>query len=97
MKSAVSPAKGRTVPSSAAAVSSRRRDVVPTATMRPPAARAALSGGGGIGGDLAPFGVHAVLGGVVGLDGQEGAGADVQRDEMAGDAPRVQGLQQRRA
>src|SRR5690606_19181891 len=35
--------------------------------------------GGGLGPDLAPLGVHAVGGDVIDLDGQEGAGADVQR------------------
>ena len=40
-----------------------------------------VEGVGGFGGDLAPFGVHAVLGRVLGLHRQEGAGADVQRDE----------------
>ena len=50
--------------------------------------------GRGLRGDLAPLGVHAVLARVLGLDGQEGAGAHVQRHEMAGDAARVQRRQQ---
>ena len=41
----------------------------------------AIEGGGRLGGDLAPLGVHAVFGDVLGLDRQEGAGADVQGDE----------------
>ena len=43
MKIAVSPAKGRIVPSGSAALSSSRSEVVPTATIRPPLARAAFS------------------------------------------------------
>src|SRR5690606_28062716 len=43
-------------------------------------------GGRGLGGDLAPLGVHAVLGDVLDLHGQEGAGADVQSDARGGDA-----------
>ena len=62
--------------------------------MRPPAARAALSALGGRRGDLAPFGVHAVIGRVVGLHRQEGAGADVQRHEVPRDAARLERRQQ---
>ena len=69
-----------------AALSSSRSDVVPTATMRPPAARAALRRVGGLGVDIAPFGMHRVVLGVVGLDRQERAGADMQRHEMPFDA-----------
>ena len=73
MKIAVSPANGRIVPSSSAALSSSRSDVVPTATIRPPFARAAFSAVRGRRGDRPPFGMHAVVGGVVGLDRQERA------------------------
>src|SRR5428012_11555 len=52
MNSAVSPAKGFSVPSAPAALSRRRSEVEPVATMRPPPARAALNaaraGGGRI-------------------------------------------------
>src|SRR2546421_482416 len=43
----------------------------------------AIEGRGRLGGNLTPFGVHAMLRRVIGLDGQEGAGADMQRDAMA--------------
>ena len=97
MKIEVSPAKGRTCPSSSAALSSRRSAVVPTATIRPPAARAAFSASAVVGRHLAVLGMHAVLGHVVGLHRQEGAGADVQGDEVLADTPFGQGRQQRRA
>ncbi len=45
-------------------------------------------GGGGV--DPAPFGVHPVFGGVVGLDRQEGARADMQRQRGVADAARAQ-------
>lgn len=38
--------------------------------------------------------MHLVIGGIVGLDGQEGAGADVQRDEMAFDAGAIERIEQ---
>ena len=83
----------RAMPSAPAALSSSRSDVVPTATMRPPARARGIERRGRLGGDLAPFGVHAVLGRVVGLHRQEGAGADVQRHEVPGDAARLQRAQ----
>ena len=42
-------------------------------------------GGGGV--DPAPFGVHPVVVGVVGLDRQEGARADVERQRRRGRSP----------
>ena len=69
-----------------AALSSSRSEVVPTATMRPPFARAALSAAAVAARDAAPFGMHLVSAGVVGLDRQEGAGADMQRDLVQADA-----------
>ena len=57
--------------------------MVPTATTRPPAARALVQRRRNLRPYLAPFGMHAVLGRVVGLDGQEGAGPDVQRHGVA--------------
>ncbi|MNT08076.1 hypothetical protein D3C72_1428050 [compost metagenome] len=53
-----------------------------------------VQGGGGLGRDLAPLGVHLVVGGVIGLDRQEGAGADVQGHGVGGDAARANGVQQ---
>ena len=67
-----------------------RSDVVPTATMRPPAARAALSAARRGARHLAPLGVHLVRARVLRLDGEERAGADVQRHEVARDAARVE-------
>ena len=69
---------------------------MPTATTRPPAARAALIAAAACGGDLAAFGMHAVLRDVVGAHRQEGAGADMQRDGDALDAALLQRLEQRR-
>ena len=51
--------------------------------MRPPFGARAIEGVGGLGGNLAPLGVHAVIGRVLRLDRQERAGADVQRHEVA--------------
>ncbi len=50
-------------------------------------------GGGGLG-HLAPFGVHEVARGVLGLDRGEGAGADMERDEAAPDPGRIQAGEQ---
>ena len=55
-----------------------------------------IQGRGGIGGDHAPFGVHPVVGRVVGLDRQEGAGPDMQGQGMGRDATGLQGLHQGR-
>ena len=52
----------------------------------PPAGRAhgvQPVGGGGV--DPAPFGVHHMVGGVVGLDRQEGARADMERQRFVAD------------
>ncbi len=40
----------------------------------------------------APFRMHDMAFGIVGLDRQEGAGADVQRDDMHDNTPRLQPL-----
>ncbi len=77
------------VPSSAAALSRSRSEVEPTATMRPPRFRASLSEVRSLGGHLAPFRVHLVVDGVVDLDRQEGAGADMQRHTMQSDTARA--------
>ena len=49
---------------------------------------------GGVGGYLAPLRVHAMLGRVLGFDRQERAGTDMQRDEMARDAARIERREQ---
>ena len=60
MNNRVSPAKGRTFPSSVAALSSRRRLVVPAATIRPPACRVAAMRLA-VSAESTPFGVHLVV------------------------------------
>ena len=74
------------MPSSPAALSSSRSAVVPTRRCARRRARAAFSASAVSALDRAPFGMHPVVFGVVGLDRQEGAGADMQRDAYA--APR---------
>ena len=86
IKRFVSPEKGRMRPLSSAAVSSRRRLVVPTATTRPPAARVRSTAAMAVASISPHFGMHHVIPGVVGLDRQEGAGADMQRDGDPRDA-----------
>ena len=93
MKAVLSPEQGTIWPPWAAATDSRvRTEVEPTATTRPPAARVwrmrsavAWEVGGGLG-DVVALGVHAVVFDALGLDGAEGAGADVEGDEGAADA-----------
>ena len=58
--------------------------------MRPPLARAALSAAAASGRHRAELRVHAVLVGVLGLHGQESAGADMEGDEDAPDAALVE-------
>ena len=94
MKRSTSPENGATVPSSAAALSSRRHDRGAHRDDAPAGRAAGVDGGGGIGGQLAGFGVHRVVGGVVRRDGQERAGTHVQGDKAPGDAARVERLQQ---
>ena len=79
-----------------AALSSSRSDVVPTATTRLPRARAAFTRRGRRVGDLAGFGMHLVVGGVVGLDRQKGSRPDMQRHEMPLDALGVERREQLR-
>ena len=74
--------EGRSVPSSSAALSSSRSAVVPTATIRPPAAARGVQRARPWRPRPRRLGVHAVVGDVLGLHRQEGAGADVQRHEM---------------
>jgi len=69
MNNRVSPAKGRTFPSSVAALSSRRRLVVPAATIRPPACRVAAMRPA-VSAESTPFGVHLVVARVGGLLGK---------------------------
>ena len=69
--------------------------MVPTATMRPPAARVLRDRRRGGRVDRADFGMHAWSLGILGLDRQEGAGADMQGDGDPRDAARLQGRQQR--
>ena len=62
---------------------------------QPPAPRSRCVeaiGGGSV--DPAPFGMHPMVGGVVDLDRQEGPGADVKRQRLASDPPRVDRLDQ---
>jgi hypothetical protein len=87
--------EGVDLPSSSAALSSRRSEVVPTATIRPPP-RAGVEALGGGGVDAAPFAVHAVLVRVLGLDRQEGAGADMERQRLVADAGALERLHQPR-
>ena len=54
--------------------------------IRPPAARAALSALGASRRDPAPFGVHDMVVRVLGLDRQEGAGADMEGERLVADA-----------
>ncbi len=62
--------------------------------MRPPLALTAFSFARRRRADIADFEMHHMIVGVVGLDRQEGAGADMQRHEMAFDAERVQRFKQ---
>ena len=97
MKIAVSPSKGRTVPVLArGAFEQAQRGGADRD--QPPARRArGVEPIRGRGVDPAPFGVHDVVGGVVRLDRQEGAGADMEGQRLVAD-PRVgQRRHQRRA
>ena len=69
MNNRVSPAKGRTFPSSVAALSSTRRLVVPAATIRPPACRVAAMRPA-VSAESTPFGVQLVVARVGGLLGK---------------------------
>ena len=60
-------------------------------------ARAALSAAAVAASSSAPFGVHAVAAGVVDLDRQEGAGADMQREAAQRDAGALERRDQLRA
>ena len=62
-----------------------RSTVVPTATTRPPRRARALDRGDGLRPELEALAMHPVLVGVERPDRQEGAGADVQRDERMRD------------
>ena len=77
------------MPSSEVAVSSSRSEVVPTATMRPPPAAGTIELFRGLGGDLAPLGVHPVVVGIVRLDRQEGSRPDMQSERDHADARRA--------
>jgi len=89
MKSAVSPANGASVPSSAAALSIRRSDVEPTAIMRPPLRRTALSAAA-VSAPTVPHSACILMrGGVLGLDRQESARPDMQRHPHHVDAVRA--------
>ncbi len=72
-----------------------RQTVVPTAMIRPPFARASLNAARGLGADLAPFGMHAVVSDILCLHGRRSR-ADMQGEEGVADALRCEPLDEHR-
>lgn len=95
MKSRVSPAKGRIRPLSSAALEEAERGGADRDDAAPRRARGAETLGRRFV-EKSGLGVHDVLLGVLDLDGEESAGADMKRERQPFDSPRRERLEQRR-